>query len=364
MHSALTEGRGIDERWHQRKSGERFWANGEMMALRDEDGAAIGFIKILRDRTEQRLAVEALKESADRLQQAQEAGGIGMFSVTITDDVLHPTPEFCRLYGVPVRDSYPTPEIEALLVPEDRALVSSTASRSRGDARGDTEYRIRRPDTGDVRWIARNGKIVRDEAGTPIRFDGVSRDITEERSAQDALSASEARYRGLFESMHEGFLTGEIIRDAHDAPVDFRFIAVNPAFSAQSGLPLETVGRTMREVVPEIPQRLIDAYARVVDTGTPEVFEIAVPQLGRTFEVRAYKEHGQRFAAMFLDVTERKQVEVRRAALLELGDRLRDNADRGEIARVAAAVLGRTLELSHAGYGVVDPERETIEGRG
>ena len=50
MHSALTEGRGIDERWHLRENGERFWANGEIMALRNEAGAAIGFVKILRDR--------------------------------------------------------------------------------------------------------------------------------------------------------------------------------------------------------------------------------------------------------------------------------------------------------------------------
>ncbi|PNB46149.1 histidine kinase, partial [Pseudomonas sp. GW456-12-10-14-LB2] len=66
MRSAMENGRGIDERWHLRRDGERFWANGEMMALRDEDGAAIGFVKILRDRTEQKEAVARLEESRER----------------------------------------------------------------------------------------------------------------------------------------------------------------------------------------------------------------------------------------------------------------------------------------------------------
>ena len=63
MASALMQGRGTDERWHLRKDGSLFWANGEMMPLRDEDGRHEGFLKILRDRTEQRNA--AAKEQAD-----------------------------------------------------------------------------------------------------------------------------------------------------------------------------------------------------------------------------------------------------------------------------------------------------------
>ena len=63
MQSALTIGRGVDERWHLRKDGTRFWANGEMMVLRDDAGAAVGFVKMLRDRTEQRNAVAALQAS-------------------------------------------------------------------------------------------------------------------------------------------------------------------------------------------------------------------------------------------------------------------------------------------------------------
>ena len=47
MQTALRDGRASDERWHLRKGEQRFWASGEMMPLRDEDDAHIGFVKIV-----------------------------------------------------------------------------------------------------------------------------------------------------------------------------------------------------------------------------------------------------------------------------------------------------------------------------
>ena len=61
MQCALETGSANDERWHMRQGGECFWANGQLTLLRDEAGAAVGFVKVLRDRTEQRLATETLR---------------------------------------------------------------------------------------------------------------------------------------------------------------------------------------------------------------------------------------------------------------------------------------------------------------
>ena len=58
MTAALDQGSGTDERWHLKKDGSLFWASGQMMALRSEDGAVEGYLKILRDRTDQREAEE------------------------------------------------------------------------------------------------------------------------------------------------------------------------------------------------------------------------------------------------------------------------------------------------------------------
>ena len=58
MRLSVTEGGAEDDRWHLKSDGTRFWANGQMMPLRDDDGGLIGFLKILRDRTAEKRAGE------------------------------------------------------------------------------------------------------------------------------------------------------------------------------------------------------------------------------------------------------------------------------------------------------------------
>jgi two-component system, chemotaxis family, CheB/CheR fusion protein len=75
---ALADGRASDERWHLRKDGSQFWANGVMMAMRDARGEAVGLVKILRDYTENQEAKLALEQSLRETEQARaeaEAAG-------------------------------------------------------------------------------------------------------------------------------------------------------------------------------------------------------------------------------------------------------------------------------------------------
>ncbi len=67
MRRAAEAGQSADERWHVRRDGSRFWASGEMMPLRDEAGSHVGFLKILRDRTPQRLEAERQRAEAEFL---------------------------------------------------------------------------------------------------------------------------------------------------------------------------------------------------------------------------------------------------------------------------------------------------------
>ncbi|WP_267965771.1 MULTISPECIES: HWE histidine kinase domain-containing protein [Methylobacterium] len=214
---------------------------------------------------------------------------------------------------------------------------------------------------GNPRWWDVQVTPILDAQGVPEKLLSVSRDITVQKDAERAATASEDRWRSLFTSMHEGFFSAEILRDDEGHAVDVRFLEVNPAFEIQSSLPAnQTVGRTIREVIPTIPQWLIDIYAGVVDTGEPATFEVAVPALNRTFEAHGHKEADQRLAVMFIDITERKQAEERRNALIELGDRLRHVTAKADVAPVAADILARTLGLSHVGYGDVDHVRDTV----
>ena len=63
IESAIAHGRGGgEEGWRLRKDNSRFWAAGEITPIRDADGRIVGFTKILRDRTAQRVAEEAIEE--------------------------------------------------------------------------------------------------------------------------------------------------------------------------------------------------------------------------------------------------------------------------------------------------------------
>ncbi len=63
MREAVTGGRSIDERWHLRKDGTRFWASGVLTVMKDDGGRLRGFAKIMRDETERRTAGEKLQAS-------------------------------------------------------------------------------------------------------------------------------------------------------------------------------------------------------------------------------------------------------------------------------------------------------------
>ena len=70
MRTAAAEGRALDERWHLRKGGEPFWAQGLVMPLKDDADEIRGFLKIIRDKTEERRLQDALKERTAELEEA------------------------------------------------------------------------------------------------------------------------------------------------------------------------------------------------------------------------------------------------------------------------------------------------------
>jgi PAS domain S-box-containing protein len=68
---ALEQGRAEDRRWHLRRDGSLFYADGVMVPLRDEAGVHVGFAKIIRDATAEKLAAERLAESEQQLDESR-----------------------------------------------------------------------------------------------------------------------------------------------------------------------------------------------------------------------------------------------------------------------------------------------------
>jgi len=111
--------------------------------------------------------------------------------------------------------------------------------------------------------------------------------------------------------MMEGFALCEIECDGEGRPCDFRYIRVNEAFESIIGLKREVViGKSSRELFPGIEPMWLEVYAKVAMDGAAKRFDAWFEPRKKHLEVSAYCPCKGQFAAIFLDVTERKETEV------------------------------------------------------
>jgi PAS domain S-box-containing protein len=169
----------------------------------------------------------------------------------------------------------------------------------------------------------------------------VFRDITERKQAEDALRETEKRFRTLFESMDEGYCVVEMIFDERSAPIDYRFLEVNPVFEKQTGIK-DARGRSMREIAPDHEQHWFDIFGGIALSGETLRFENAAVALGRYYEVCAFRVGApelRHVGIVFNDITARKNLERQRELLFAQEAALRKDAE------AAAQVLAQTQEV-------------------
>jgi PAS domain S-box-containing protein len=187
-------------------------------------------------------------------------------------------------------------------------------------------YRVRAPE--GWRWVMARGRVEPGADGAPQWLRGVVIDATRQMQAEQRLRASEERYRTLFNSLDQGVCVIEVLFDDAGAPYDYRFLEVNPAFVANSGLS-NAAGKTIRELVPTLEQHWFDMYGHVALTGEPVRFTHQAQALERWFDVYATRigqQEAHRIAILFTDVTARRRAdeELRRiTADLAEADRLK-----------------------------------------
>ncbi|WP_051676777.1 PAS domain S-box protein [Sphingomonas astaxanthinifaciens] len=275
-------------------------------------------------------AEQALARSEERLRIATEHAEVGFWDVDEANGRLTWPPLVKRLFGLPPDVEVTMDDFYAGLHPEDFDAVATAYAAAADPARRalyDVEYRTVGREDGVVRWVAAKGRGLFSDDGRCLRVVGTVVDISDRRAAEEALRDSEARYRTLFESMEQGFCIVQVAFEG-DRATDHLFTEINPAFIRQSGLSGDVIGKSVRDVIPDLEPSWTERYGRIARTGVHERFVEQAAALGRWFEVYAFpigRPDLHQVAILFTDVTER----VERERSLEQSEselRLRLNA--------------------------------------
>ncbi|MES2323671.1 MAG: response regulator [Pseudomonadota bacterium] len=206
MAQARSTGRAEDKRWHVRRDGTRFFADGVMVPLRDDQERLRGYAKIFRDATAERLAAEQLELSTVQLGESrlrsrmaeeglrrlaavaeQSSDFIGIADPDATATYLNPAGR--RMAGLQPGAAIGNYALIDFFAPDSRATVHAQVLPALAGEQGqwEGELQLRRFDSGAAVPVYYKGFAVRDGDGRIIAMATITRDITQQKLAEDAL---------------------------------------------------------------------------------------------------------------------------------------------------------------------------------
>ena len=327
--------------WHDPNIGDPAWARREnMVAFAGYplliDGRTVGVLAVFWRRAvsaalledlapiaqsiahfiERKTTEAVLARTAEQRRLALDSAQLGWWHFDLAEDRIYWDERFKAIFGVQDEELVYA-RVLSLLHPDDREEVDAAikaATRPDDPAPYSIEYRVVQDD-GSLRWVQARGKAHfagEGDARRAVTMVGTVMDISQAKAAQEALRANEEKYRSLFDSIDTGFCVIEMIWDARGHAADYRFLEMNPAFVAHTGLP-QAVGKTIREIHPGFEQVFLDRYARVARTGEAVRFEEGSEAMGRWFEAYAFalrQGKQDRIAVLFSDISARRRSEL------------------------------------------------------
>ena len=196
-----------------RRDGILVPAEGWAHFIRDTAGRPIEHLGVFRDITERRRAEEAIRESEARYRSLFDNANDSILTFTLEGVVTSVNRAYERLTDW-TRDELIGLNWDALIAPVDRERM---ADRTRRALAGE-----KLPSQFEVRTLCKDGRVValegrtrmqRDSDGRPTGFQGIYRDITERKRAEEALRESEERYRVMFaEAQERGHVLDRLYR--------------------------------------------------------------------------------------------------------------------------------------------------------
>jgi PAS domain S-box-containing protein len=277
-------------------------------------------VLLLRDSIREREELSARKTASDatrrlteHLALALKAGKSGTFDWDATTNTNVWSPELLDLYGLtPEEFGGRYEDWIACLVPEDQPMGAEAVQKALATGAFACRFRVRRRDTGEVRWMEGRGTVLFDDAGQPERMVGINVDITDLKQSQQA--AQELRRK-----LDAALIAGEVATFEWSIPDDQLWGDEN--FARLFGVEADLQGSAplaafVGAIHPDDRARVMAAVNRTVETGCPYEAEYRVVIGGQTRWVIARgkgekDDSGRvvRFPGVILDITARKSAE-------------------------------------------------------
>ncbi|MET0078942.1 MAG: PAS domain S-box protein, partial [Candidatus Thiodiazotropha lotti] len=224
------------------------------------------------------------------------------------------SPNAKRILGYPLSDWADMQSWLDMVIEEDQEFASSFCSAETKAGRDHSfEYRMRKQN-GDVIWVLDLVRVVKNEAGKPIKLAGVIFDNTDQHHMATALKESRRAYKEAQETAHLGYWQIDIKSGKAFWSDDiYNMLGLNPK---------QEVGPEFLSTIvnPEDWPAVSDSLRNAIDSGQKHEIEYRVKsQLPESHELWLYckaervlddKGNPERLSGIVQDITERKQTEL------------------------------------------------------
>lgn len=341
------------------KNGEYLFIAVDGNIVYESDGEYKQTLCIFKDITRQKKAEKDRQSSERKYRRLFETMAQGVVYQAADGRILSANPAAERILGLSLEQMMGKTSIDPgwRTIREDGSELSgadhpSMIALRTGKPFGPFIMGVFQPLLNDHVWISVNAiPIVENGDDSPSMVYTTFQDITTERKADQKL-------RLLFNEMVDAFALHEIICDDQGTPVNYRFLAVNPAFENMTGLKAEDiVGRTVLEILPNTESYWIETYGRVALTGESVSFENYAAATDKYFRVVAYQPAPMQFACTFSDDTTRVHAEQ---ALKESEKKYSSYIENAPYAVFVVDENGRYTEANSAATAITGYNREQL----
>jgi len=289
-----------DEVWYRRKDGTVFLCQRNQVALTDDTGRVIAFQGINRDVSQLRQAETALRENEQKYRALFEQSLDAIYITTPDGASVEANQAWLDLFGYTCQDLAGLNAAAIYADPVDREAFVRRMQQT-GFVRDEVRYRRK---DGTIFDAERTVAALKDPSGKVNLFQGVIRDITARKRADEALRQSEQRNRSIVQ-----VLPDLIIR----LNAQGEFLDVIASASHKLAIPRDQIaGKTIADILPaDDASRAMSALGEALRTNSPQAVEYPLELNSNEswFEARFSPSGDDEVVALIRDVTERKNAE-------------------------------------------------------